>query len=73
VIRAHEFPMLGLLRHEYVQGVQFVDGCLTTAARLYQDIDRDRAATIEACRLVAMQSLRELADLIASVEERKAS
>jgi hypothetical protein len=53
--------------------VQYVDGCLTTAARLYQDIDRDRAATIEACRLVAMQSLRELADLIASVEERKAS
>jgi hypothetical protein len=65
--------MLGLLRHEYVQGIQYVDGCLTTAAYLYQGIDRERAATIEACRLAAMQSLHELADLIASVEERKAS
>jgi hypothetical protein len=68
-----EFPMLGVLRHEYTQGVQYVDGCLTTAARLYQDIDPGRAATIEACRLAAMQALHDLADLIASVEERKAS
>jgi hypothetical protein len=68
-----EFPMLGVLRHEYVQGVQYVDGCLTTAARLYQDIDPGRAATIEAVPTGGDAALHDLADLIASVEERKAS
>jgi hypothetical protein len=73
VIPAHEFPMVLSLRLEYLDAIRAVDAYLSAARQFHQRTDRHRAATIEACRLAAMQSLRELADLIASVEERKAS
>jgi hypothetical protein len=65
--------MLFGLRHEYLEALRAVDAYLSAARQFHQRTDRERAATIEACRLAAMQSLHELADLIASVEERKAS
>jgi hypothetical protein len=72
-LSAAEFGALGPLRHQYVAGVQFVDGCLTAAARIHAASDLDRAATIEACRLAAIKALNDLAELIASERERRES
>jgi hypothetical protein len=72
-LSAAEFGALGPLRHQYVAGVQFVDGCLTAAAHIHSHGDRDRAATIEACRIAAMHALNELTELIANERERRDS
>jgi hypothetical protein len=65
--------MLFGLRHQYLDAVRDVDAWLSAARQLHASTDPNRAATIEACRLAAMQQLHELADLIASIQERVAS
>lgn len=68
-----EFGMLGLVVHQYRGAIQHVDGLLTTAAHIHSHGDRDRAATIEACRIAAMHALNELTELIANERERRDS
>lgn len=62
---AAEFPMLGVLLHEYRDAVNHVEGCLLAAASISQPVDPERAAVIDRCRIAVMQGLSIIDDLLA--------